>query len=530
MSTTSPPTSRLRFLDLDANEIAGPREWAKCLIEVLAPVDQLAELRLLRQGEPLRLYAQPLDGTTRLFADWPLSGTGGYRLTLEDDALREELEVSVGPEKISAGAFAQLITDLQTELPASVAIALQKTGAFAGLELRPPTEINLAAELARLRIAVNGDARTVGLASALTAVARDPHQVLRQHEVWVDRSRVRRLEPVGLIAAIRAPNNLDHERRLPLRAPDVRVEQTVDVYENRLVRSYHDQVHTRLRRLHAALSAERAYGVVLEVEELTAQLRRARITASFLDDVGPLEQIPTRTTMVLLRRSDYRSILESYVRFSRSTFVQLDEPGLDAPLENLPHLYQLWGTLQVIAALAEAARECGYSCVDQQLARHLDGGIYVKVLPVGRPALSFRHDPTHTTVKLIPERSYGRTPRAGLGSISFDQIPDISVEVRRGRDAPELYLFDPKYKLRSEEGAEPGDGRAKKVDIDTMHAYRDAIRDINGERAVRYAAILYPGPGVRYGDGIEALSSRPLEPETLRERVSTVLTEALTRA
>jgi multiple antibiotic resistance protein len=113
-----------------------------------------------------------------------------------------------------------------------------------------------------------------------------------------------------------------------------------------------------------------------------------------------------------------------------------------------------------------------------------------------------------------------------LRSISFSQTPDVTVEVQRPGLAPRLYLYDPKYKLQSED-ATFGDGRPKKIDIDTMHAYRDAIRDNAERRVVSYAAILYPGPEARYGDSIEALQARPDRPDTLEHRLRDVLTEAL---
>ncbi|MBM3678487.1 MAG: hypothetical protein FJW96_11485 [Actinobacteria bacterium] len=87
--------------------------------------------------------------------------------------------------------------------------------------------------------------------------------------------------------------------------------------------------------------------------------------------------------------------------------------------------------------------------------------------------------------------------------------------------------FDPKYKLVSEEGAEAGDGRPKKIDIDTMHAYRDAIRDQAERRVVEYAGILYPGPQVLFADGIEALSANPLHPEALDQRLTSLFEAAL---
>jgi predicted component of viral defense system (DUF524 family) len=364
------------------------------------------------------------------------------------------------------------------------------------------------------------------LATALQAISRDPYQILRKREEWVDRERVRRLEPVGLIAAIRQPNNLDPELRLPNRAPDVRVEQSVDVYENRLLRSFHDEVAARLRRLAGALEAQGTYAPVVEAEDLIVQLHRSRQAASFLDDVAQLGQLPTRVTMVLLKRREYRSMLEAYLRFRRSAFVQLDEPALETPLEELPDLYELWGTLLVIETLLDVAVEAGYVVERQQLAKHLNGSIYLKVLADGEAALELRQPVTDTTVKLIPQRRYISAATDGLRTISFWQIPDISVDIRHD-DQRTVLLFDPKYKLRSEEDAEPGDGKPKKIDIDTMHAYRDAIRTTEDERAVVYAGILYPGPEFRYGDGIEALSARPLEPEVLQARVREVLASAL---
>ena len=65
--------------------------------------------------------------------------------------------------------------------------------------------------------------------------------------------------------------------------------------------------------------------------------------------------------MVLLRRPDYRAALEGFLEFRRTVSIHLDEPALDAPLENLPSLYETWGTLQIIKALADVAVELGYT-------------------------------------------------------------------------------------------------------------------------------------------------------------------------
>jgi hypothetical protein len=51
-----------------------------------------------------------------------------------------------------------------------------------------------------------------------------------------------------------------------------------------------------------------------------------------------------------------------------------------------------------------------------------------------------------------------------------------------------------------------------------MHAYRDAIRDEEGDSLVRYAAILYPGPETHYAKDLVALHAYPGSERVLEQR------------
>jgi hypothetical protein len=101
-----------------------------------------------------------------------------------------------------------------------------------------------------------------------------------------------------------------------------------------------------------------------------------------------------------------------------------------------------------------------------------------------------------------------------------------------------VYPFDPRYKLDGEEQALVGGGaddrRPQKVDIDKMHAYRDAIRVADDHHVVHFAAILYPGPGVSYGEDIEAVRAYSEAmcdfADRLVARISAANTSALTIA
>jgi hypothetical protein len=536
----SPPTSKLSFLDSSGEPLRLPREWTPELVEVDLELDEpaiLSRASLFRQSEKLPLFTQEFAGKLRLLAHWPRVGTGRHRLRLElDDRLVEEQTYQIAPRKITSASYRALIDDLQgARLPTSVAIGLNWLGGLSGLELRVRDETTLSGELRRLKHAVEGWGEKTGYATALTAIAPDPHRQLVKKEQWVAAERARRLEPVGLVRAVLEPGNVDPRRGLPLRVPDVRVEHSVDVYENRLVKVFHEQLVLRLRQLRAVFVANDQLAGVAETEALLARLKIARREATFLDEVALPAHTPTRLTMVLIRRAPYRAVLERYLEFRREAYVELDQPGLDVPLDNLPDLYELWGTLQVIDVLLEEARNLGYDSVEHRLARQIGRGVYVKVLPDGEPAVTLRRSKDDRRVQLIPQRTFGRTS-SGLRSISFAQKPDVVVEISNADWPPTLLIFDPKYKLRSEnqppteesEDEQPVPaGQPKKIDIDTMHAYRDAIRGTDERRIVEYAAILYPGPEVRYSAGIEALTADPSRPELLRERVRSVLATAI---
>jgi hypothetical protein len=531
-----PPSSSLRFLAAadgtltDGTSVDAPREWSPAFVEIFVPIDRWEDVRLWRQGEELPVYLKRLGGRPRLLADWPRSGAGRYRLRLECLAETEERIVNVRPEKISSESYARLLEDLEGRLPVSVALGLQRAGALSGIVFRPPSETTLAEESNRLKRAVAGTAGRPGLSKVLVELARSPHVILRTTEPWVLRHEARRPHPARLVQAISLAGNLaaDH---LPERVLDTRVEHTGDVYENRLVKSYVYQVEVRLRRLIRALEASPpslgAQARIRDQERLLRELLWARRQAAFLDEVELLAHLPTQLTMVLRRRPPYRAALEGYLEFRRSAAVRLEEPNLDAPLENLPSIYQTWGTLEVISALLNVASELGYGTEHQRLVNRDAGGYYVRVLPGGSPALLLVHTGHGTLVRLIPERSY--TKGSGrLRSISFTQRPDVTIEVQPANGPPRLYLFDSKYKLDGElaEG-ESADGKPKKVDIDKMHAYRDSIRNEKGERVVRYAAVLYPGPRMRYGEGLEAVRAYPGFEEDVEKQVEGLLREAL---
>lgn len=521
----TPATSRLRPLDSRGNALDAPREWTPGLVEVAIETNLWERARLDRGDRELPLSLRRVGDGQKVVAEWPRSGTGHYELRLSlPDAAEETVAWTVEPEKISLAAYFQMLEDLELRLPVSIALGLRRLGTLTGLHFEEPAQSTLAQELARLRRAVDGTAGRPGLSAVLAAVARDPHRALSSSESWVPRERARRIDPSQLPRVLTRGSNLTLDR-LPAKLPEARVEESVDVYENRLLATFHEQTEGRLRRLRKVLAKTRRMRLTEECDALIARLSRGRAEATFLDEVGSLAHRPERLTMVLLRRPEYRYGLEGYLELHRSAVARLEEPDLEAPLEQLPSLYQTWGVLQALDVLLEVAAEEGFEVRRQRVVSVEPNGVFVRVLPDGNPAVVLRRAADETQVRLIPQRTY--SPGGdGYRSISYRQRPDVAIEVERDGERGRVLLLDPKYKLDSDTSG-GGPGRPKKIDIDAMHAYRDAIRDEDGERAVELAAILYPGPVTRFDPGLCALSAVPGAEADLREELRQLLGEAL---
>jgi len=523
----SPATSpKLQFLDVDGGPIEGPLEWTPALLAVEMDSSQWDSANLLVQETPLPLMLRRVGGQPKIVAEWPRSGPGRYAVRVLSPSGEAALTVVIRPAKLSESAYVRLLDDLENRLPAAVAIGLQRAGGLGGLAILPPAETTVSQEMARLHRTVWGTDQRPGLVRVLHVLAADPHHMLRSTPFWVPRERARRPHPADLAYAVTRPHNLASDDQ-PIRVIDRRAEPTVDLYENRLVRLFVDEVQVRLRRLVRRAVASGSSTAQKDVQSMQEGMRRARRAAIFLDSVTQVTHLPSQITMVLLNRPAYRAALEGYLELHRSLAIRVEDPRLDAPLENLPALYQLWGTMEVITLLLEVAVEHGYRLSAQELVHRDAAGAFVRIVPGGRVALRLRHPEFGTDVRLIPEQSFGNT--GTFRSVSYTQRPDITVDVRRPGERARLYLFDPKYKLASAvEGQDlPTDGRPSKVDIDKMHTYRDAIRDDLERRVVVSAATMYPGPSERYGQGIEAIQANPDHKDVLRERISDILEEAL---
>jgi len=517
----------LTFLTEEGQELDNPLEWTRGLVAIDCDPADWQLLTLTRNGAAMPLHVGEVAGRILVATPWPLSGAGHYELVLKwaDGSWDERRVCTVIPRRLDATEVEVMLDDLQHRLPASIAIALQRTGALAGAELVPPAQTTLAEELHRLARAVDGTEARAGLANVLTTLSRSPYGVLRADRRWTDRHTARQIDPTRLAEAFRRPGNVSADG-LPTTVPIRPVAHSCDVYENRLLKTFHEQVNVRLRAVIRAFARRdpRSSPHVIEAHGLLARLAASRRRAMFLDDVRHLNEPPSRVTMPLLKHAEYRAALEGFLELHRRTLVHLREPAVEAPLENVPFLYESWAVLEIIAAALELAADLAYEIRHETLCVREPNELWIRLLRDGHPAVVLGHPASGVDVHITLQRRYtsASTP---LRSVSFDQIPDLVVELA-WKDRIDVYVFDPKYKLQSDDSANV-QARPKKVDVDAMHAYRDAIRDAAGGHVVRHAALLYPGGDHSYGSGLTAWRARPGDAEHLRASARTVLEPAL---
>lgn len=491
----------MRFFSNAGELLDGPREWEPAVLDLEAPPADWESIVCTVNGESVPVIVARRFGEARVLVEWPRSGPGSYRIgAMFDDGAHVET-VTIDSRKLGPDGLKTLVADLEQRLPVSIALGLQRGGGLAGVRLERPSENTLEQELTRLRRVIDGPPGEPGLRWLLPAIARDPHHMLMREERWVRREHARRVPVGGLLQTLTRPGNLSASGR-PERVLDSRVERTFDVYENRLLKALTVEVEGRLGRL-ARLAGDAGPEWSHGLNVLRETLHVAKRSARFLDEVAALVQAPDHRTMVLLREPRYRVLLDRFREFHSSLWIELSDDRLESPLRNVPSLYQTWGTLEVIDALLDVAPELGFRVVRQRVAHRRPGGLFVRILRDGEPALRLE-DMDGRTMTLIPERSYGSSGE--LRSASFTQRPDVAIELRSADGQTDVILFDPKYKLDADD---EGSGLPVKSDVDKMHAYRDAVRSRDGRHVVRFAGTIYPGQTRFYGTDVAAIGGLP---------------------
>jgi predicted component of viral defense system (DUF524 family) len=305
------------------------------------------------------------------------------------------------------------------------------------------------------------------------------------------------------------------ERRLfPTEAMEERKYHTVDTNENRFMKHLLQSVQRRLHILAKALEGKGDGYLNPDIETSLEKMERGLtlfLSDPFWSDVGAMHFIPAGS-QVLQRRDGYRQLFRLYSLLQLATHCHFNNDDFQNLLEtkDTPTLFEYWSFFVVKDVLDKINKIL--SCrtfvstdpleqkINQDICIEYEGGISLWFNRISRGSPGFMS--SEYPEKIVPNESYSHTLR-----------PDIVIS--RGNN---MLIFDAKFK--GQRGGFYGEGEDgtistwKDEDIDKMHTYREAIRNVSG------AYILYPGEkaiaypahdAARLYEGVGAL---PLKPES----------------
>ncbi|MEW6326063.1 MAG: DUF2357 domain-containing protein [Thermodesulfobacteriota bacterium] len=319
------------------------------------------------------------------------------------------------------------------------------------------------------------------------------------------------------------------KRLYPSEAIEDRKHHTVDTNENRFVKHFLQSVQHRMSGLSKSLRG--AGGGYLNPDIETHLFEMERKMGLFLsdplwNDVGVMHFIPA-SSQVLQRREGYRQLFRLYSLLQLATHCYFDENDFRNLLEtkDTPTLFEYWAFFVVKDILDRMTKVlfCRTIVPDDPLEQRVTEGICIQY--EGGISLWFNKTCAGFSGFLPSEVPDENTTICE--SYSHNLRPDIIVS-----KGDEILIFDAKFKGKG--GGfygESEDGTItswKDEDIDKMHTYREAIRNVTG------AYILYPGekaivyPAHDATDPYAGVGALPLKPEPGAQPVQQHL-EALRR-
>ena len=290
---------------------------------------------------------------------------------------------------------------------------------------------------------------------------------------------------------------------------------TVDTGENRFVQHFLKRVEHRMDSLAGVLNNASGGYLNPDIENNINLIRRK--IGRFLNDpiwrdVGEMSFIPANS-QVLHRRDGYRQLFSLYSLLQLSTQAVFDEADFKNLLEtkDLPTLFEYWSFFLVKEVLDRMLKilSCRPIVSGDQKEQKVSGGVSVEYEKGIR--LWFN--------KYCPgSQGYQPddfSPSRGMTGESYSHGLSPDIVISKG---DRLLIFDAKYKGKGRNGGFYGEDEQgtvyswKEEDIDKMHTYREAIRNVAG------AFILYPGEkpvifpahgSERLFEGVGALPLRP---------------------
>ncbi|MCJ7774298.1 MAG: DUF2357 domain-containing protein [Desulfobacterales bacterium] len=302
----------------------------------------------------------------------------------------------------------------------------------------------------------------------------------------------------------------------PWEAKKIRKYHTFDTNENRFIKHFLRDISKMLDLFEQTLGYRS--GTYLN-PSISSNIRDLKQKVRYLfsnpiwDDVGQMTFIPSQST-VLQRKDGYRHLFRLYSLMqlvTRYQFLMEDFKNL-IEVKDVPTLFEYWCFFLVKDILEKKFKTLEYSIIisPADTEQKVQEGIQI----------FYEGD-----VSLLYNRSYGGSLGVGAShsklqkyqtkeSYSHDLRPDIVIT----KNSNTKLVLDAKYKGKKDGGGFYGEEtegsiiRWKEEDVDKMHTYRDALKDVFGSFA------LYPGkepvvyPSHKAGRRFEGVGALPLKP------------------
>lgn len=537
----SSPSSRISFFTTTGLLIQGPIEGHDCGISIDIPKEfqQLASLKV----ESIQLPLWFTENSLCALSAWPASGPGQFQMTLECGDIQEHRIITILPRYFTETEISNIFHELTSQLPISITSSLQQCGKLKEISISSKYEPSVEQQYHRLNKAIRGTKDRLGIIKLLQMIQRECHHVLVTRLELRATNKARRPDISKLPQVISMPGNIGPGGYIE-QLFDQTVERSYETYENRLVKAYVQALQSQLLRLNSRLEETKGATALAEkVEELTAEFQLACSRTQFLKQVRLPFVSAGRITMVLLKKTAYRAVLEDYLGLYKQTSARLEEPRLSTPLNEFPYLYQLWANFKVIKVMLQICAEAGYRCINHNWVKSDENGVYFDQMKDFTTALDLSSPKTGKMVKLLPW-----TPETGRTDAKYGQElpPALAICVYAPGKPPMVLMFDAKYRTFGDNeeitAAQLAAGKSEAAKnlslvepvpehIEELRGAMKAVKTPTGVSEIRYAAILYPGLSKQIERKIEAMPARPENPQDTEEgfesRIAKILNKFL---
>jgi hypothetical protein len=290
-----------------------------------------------------------------------------------------------------------------------------------------------------------------------TRIEKQPFSSLIKLPINQKRERVQRVEQKTLHWLDKS----GYGEQIPLHVETAKTFETVDMYENQVLKKQLFDLSTLLR---SYMEVERT-GVAKAAMKYHSITRRW-LNAPFIQEVS-MHQGPYTITQKFRKHPVYRQWYQWFEQLYRH---DREGIGFDYPIamKDTFELYEMWCFMKIVGML----RELDLAEDTRDLYRTTDSGLFLDLSLNKESRIGLRGG-----MSLYFQRNY-QYNSGKFHTFTQRMIPDIVLEYEEG-----IIIFDPKYRVPGNLGTALGE----------MHKYRDGIlhRETEG-RAVREVYILTP--------------------------------------